>query len=420
MRILFVSTHLPIPPNNGQAIRTLSIVEGLASNRHQVTFLSFGANLPAAALAPLASLCREVVLVERSHRMTNMSEHADYVGRLLCLFSCRPYSIRRFRSQRMQAKINECLQTRPFDLVVCDSVFALCNMPKTAIPIALNCHNVEHVILERYAQIERNPLRRWYARLEAGLVKRTEHDSLRRATFAMACSATDRRLLAQICSGARIFVVPNTVNADPCDLPSAPPGANDQPVVLFQGGMDWFPNRDAVEFFAERILPVVRSECADVKFVVAGRNPAVHFVERFRGHAPVEFTGTVPDMRPYLAAATVVVVPLRLGSGTRFKILEACAARKAVVSTSIGAEGLALEHGKQIVLADSPDEFGRAVVHLIQDASQREAIANAARMLVVEQYSQSALRKSLADIPSFREPVPIDRNTTRPCLQELS
>jgi glycosyltransferase involved in cell wall biosynthesis len=166
-------------------------------------------------------------------------------------------------------------------------------------------------------------------------------------------------------------------------------------LLLFQGSMDWYPNRDAVEFFARTILPLVRNQRPNVRFVVAGRNPASHFVKELSTSFGVEFTGTIPDMRPYLSVASVVVVPLRMGSGTRIKILEACAAGKPVVSTMLGAEGLAFEPNKEIVLADVPAQFAGAVVRLLQDPERRRAIGSAARTKTVDSYSQAALKASL-------------------------
>src|SRR5271156_4290316 len=167
--------------------------------------------------------------------------------------------------------------------------------------------------------------------------------------------------------------------------------------------MDWYPNRDAVEFFARAILPRVRAVFPEARLIVAGRNPPRQFVDQFRSDPKIEFTGTVPEMRPYLSAATVVVVPLRLGSGTRIKILEACAAGKPVVSTSLGAEGLGLAAEKEIILADDPDQFARSVVTLLRDPARRDAIAASARIVILERYSHLALKRSLETVISSLE-----------------
>jgi len=173
--------------------------------------------------------------------------------------------------------------------------------------------------------------------------------------------------------------------------------------VLYMGGMDWFPNRDAVEFFVTQILPELRVLAPEARFVVAGRNPPAEFVRRFAASG-ITFTGTVPDMRPEIARAAVCVVPLRIGSGTRLKILEAGAMGKPIVSTSIGAEGLDLIKGTEIILEDQPRAFAKAVADLLRDASRRRALGEEARRWVESRYSfpvlRSAVREALAKLPS--------------------
>jgi polysaccharide biosynthesis protein PslH len=393
MNILFVSTHFPVPANNGQSIRTLSIVRALASLGHKTTFVAFVLSVHPETIEPVASYCCQVDLLEMNRPY--LSDQRNFFARLRCLLAKRAYSVERFRSGAMQQKIRAHLGKGSFDLIVCDSMYALVNVPDTSVPIALHCHNAEYVIFRRYAEVERNPIRKFYAAIESFLIRRTERRACDRAAFAMACSENDRTVLRGIGMHKPIFVVPNTVDTDPPSPANRRPESDRGLVLLFQGGMDWYPNRDAVEFFVGKIFPLVCCECPDVKFVVAGRNPPPGFVAKFRHHARIEFTGTVPDMRPYLAAATLVVVPLRLGSGTRIKILEACAAGKAVVSTSIGAEGLQLDDGKEILLADDPTEFARSVIQLLRDNVRRQVIGTAAQLVVTERYSHVALKRIL-------------------------
>lgn len=295
----------------------------------------------------------------------------------------------------MWETIGRHLRKGTFDLIVCDSIYALVNVPDTNVPIALHCHNAEHIIFRRYAEVERSPIRKWYAAIESLLIRRAELGACGRAVFAMACSENDRSVLRNIGMQKPIFIVPNTVDTD---LPVAANRSCDgdgSPTILFQGGMDWHPNRDAVEFFLDKIFPLVCHECPDVKFVIAGRNPPADFVAKFRHYPRIEFTGTVPDMGLYLSAATVVVVPLRLGSGTRIKILEACATGRAVVSTSVGAEGLNLKVGTEILVADDPELFAHSVVQLLRDPVRRHSISSAARKVIFEHYSEAALKESL-------------------------
>jgi glycosyltransferase involved in cell wall biosynthesis len=159
--------------------------------------------------------------------------------------------------------------------------------------------------------------------------------------------------------------------------------------------MDWYPNRDAVEFFVSAILPRLRAAVPEARFVVGGRNPSDEFRRRFAATPGIEFTGTVPDMRAEIAKAAVCVVPLRIGSGTRLKILEAAAMAKPVVSTRVGAEGLDFVDGKEIVLADEPKAFAGAVADLLRDASRRRELGQAARRRVEKCYSFPVLRTAV-------------------------
>jgi glycosyltransferase involved in cell wall biosynthesis len=393
VHILVVATNLPVPPNNGQSIRSLSIIQALESSGHDLTFVSFANKRRPKDLLPLSSLCRSIDLLERE--TANLTQQADYLPRIRALLAFRSFSVERFRSAAMREKIQGKLRAERYDLIICDSIYALTNIPETKVPIALNCHNVEYVILERYSRLERNPVKKFYARIESHFMRIAERRSSYRASVAMVCSQVDLEILRLFRQDLPVFVVPNVVDTDlirPVERSSLN-GAG--PVLLFQGGMDWYPNRDAVEFFARAILPRVRAACPEARLIVAGRNPPSQFVERFRSDPMIEFTGTVPDMRPYLAAATVVIVPLRLGGGTRIKILEACAASRPIVSSSIGAEGLDLKPGEEIILADEPVEFARSVVNLLQDPARSEAIAKSSRVAVVERYNHVTLKRSL-------------------------
>jgi glycosyltransferase involved in cell wall biosynthesis len=393
MQILFIATNLPIPPNSGQSLRSLSILQALASSGHELSFFSFASKGRTEDLGLLPSFCRSINLLDREIR--NITLQRDYLPRLACLLKLKCYSIERFRSEAMRARIQAQLTGAKYDLIVCDGIYALSNIPKTAIPILLNCHNVEHIILRRYAQIEKNRFKKCYATLESHLMRVAERNGCREITRAMACSEIDREILQKFRPDLPISVIPNVVDTDLIQPMDNSHVKNSDPVLFFQGVMDWYPNRDAVEFFARTIFPRVRDDCPRAKLLVAGRNPPDEFVEQFKSDPKVEFSGTVADMRPYLAVATVVIVPIRIGGGTRIKILEACAAGKPIVSTHIGAEGLDLQPGKEIILADNPAEFARAVVNLLQNPARCNALGKSARAAVVERYSKLTLKKKL-------------------------
>jgi glycosyltransferase involved in cell wall biosynthesis len=226
-------------------------------------------------------------------------------------------------------------------------------------------------------------------------MRAVERRSCYRIAMAMTCSNTDRETLHQLQPKLPICVVPNAIDTDSFSASAEHRRDDASPVLLFMGGMDWYPNRDAVEYFARAILPLVRAEFPLARFLVAGRNPPTEFVKELSTSRGVEFTGTVPDMRPYLSASTVVVVPLRLGSGTRIKILEAGAAGRPVVSTSVGAEGLELKAEEEIALADDPTAFANSVISLLRDPERRNLMGESSRRVIVERYSHFALKRSL-------------------------
>jgi glycosyltransferase involved in cell wall biosynthesis len=393
MQILFVATNLPVPPNSGQSIRSLSILRALASSGHKLSFISFSSKGRVEDLHPLPSFCCSIDLLNKE--MRNLTQHTDYLPRLKCLLKLKCHSVERFRSEAMHKRIEANLNGAKYNLIVCDGIYALVNIPKTTIPIFLNCHNVEYMILRRYAEIEKNPVKKYYATVESNLMRIVERNGCRQVAGAMACSQIDLEILQKLQPDLSISVIPNVVDTDSIQPLNHARLEGTDPVLFFQGAMDWYPNRDAVEFFVRSILPHVRAECPKAKFVIAGRNPPTGFVEQFKSDPKIEFTGTVPDMRPYLAAATVVIVPLRLGGGTRIKMLEACAAGKPIVSTGIGAEGLDLKFGKEILLADDAAEFARSIVNLLRDPVRCNALAESARTAVVERYSHLTLKKAL-------------------------
>ncbi|MGH9711304.1 MAG: glycosyltransferase family 4 protein [Candidatus Acidiferrales bacterium] len=340
--------------------------------------------------AALEKICRKVIFVPNDLR--SLSSSKDYIHRILQLRSEVPYGAAVSHSSEMAQQIEGFLRRREIDAVLCEQTDLAINLPASlSVPLITDFHNVDYLILERYLQFERNPGKRFYAWAESKRVRNWERKICQAATVALVCSAHDGELLARMCPATRIFVVPNIVDVNHYQ----PRGGEDQRRIIFQGGMDWYPNRDAVEFFATSILPIVRQQVPAAQFCIAGRNPAPEFVQRLSNIPNVKFTGTVPDMRAEIGGSAISVVPLRIGSGTRLKILEAAAMAKPIVSTRLGAEGLDFVDGKEIVLEDEPKRFANAVAALLGNQQRREELGVAARARAESQYSIPALRRAL-------------------------
>jgi sugar transferase (PEP-CTERM/EpsH1 system associated) len=403
VRLLFLSMTLPWPPDNGHKLRTWSLLRALAAEGHHTTLLAFAPPAEHERHAgPVRALCRDLEVVPLA--AVSLTSGLGAWGRIRALASGAPYAERRYRSAAMARRVAAQLESGAFDAVIADTVFSTVNLPRTGLPLLLNNVDVEHVILERFVRWTRNPAQRAYASVEARRLRRFEAAACGRAAVAMPCSPVDEAVLRSLCPGLRTVVVPNVVDVEAY----RPAPAAEGEIVSFQGGLDWYPNRDAVRFFATQVLPLVRRARPAVRFVVAGRNPPARFRREMERLPGVELTGTVPDMRPVVARSSVCVVPLRIGSGTRIKILEAAAMARPVVSTTLGAEGLDFVHGRDILLADEPGEFARAVAALLSDAAQRRAIGEAARRRVQHGYSldvlRQQLRRALAHVAAARQP----------------
>jgi len=283
------------------------------------------------------------------------------------------------------------LASSAFDLIVCDFIFPAPLIDwKTPPPKILFTHNVEAQVWARHYKIASNPVVKVACWLESRALQRAERHYVQLADYVLAVSENDRACFAHYADSRRISVIPTGV-----DTEYFQPGVLSEPcleqpdTMAFTGSMDWMPNEDGVAYFVEKILPLIRRQIPEAAFWAVGRRPP----RRIQALASdsVAVTGAVEDIRPYLAKAALCVVPLRSGSGTRIKIFEAMAMGKAVVSTSLGAEGLPVRHGENIILADDPADFAQQVVDLLRDPPRRQLLGHAARKLVEESYGWPAV-----------------------------
>jgi glycosyltransferase involved in cell wall biosynthesis len=410
MRILFTSLAFPFPPNKGHRVRNNSLLVALAREDHRVTLVSFAGPEDGAHLSEAKEYCERVITVpEPQPRMP-----WDMLRRLHATATATPFGAKRFSCPRMaEALLNE-LRRDAYDAVFCDDIYMFGNLPsRINLPVLLNKHDLTYEIMERYAAYETNPVKRAYVLLEARNVRRWEMRVCAYASAVLACSERDRQIIAKLstplranaalsgdpgfCPRTPICVVPNVIDVERY----RPAGASgdDGQTMLYIGAMDWHPNRDAVRYFVREILPVIRRLVPGVRFVVAGRGASLELRNSLRAD-DVVFTGEVPDMAAQLATATVCVVPLRIGSGTRLKIIEAAAMEKATVSTSLGAEGLEFAAPDEVILADTTETFARATAELLKAPERRARMGSKARARALESYSIAALEKALRSVLS--------------------
>lgn len=380
MRILWLKMGGLWPATAGGRIRSLETVSCL-SRRHEVTVLTtHGPDDDPDGLRRRLASCREIVSIPfAAPRVGSRKFVAAMAGSWL---SGLPVDLWKWRHDEVRDRARTIL-TRGIDVCVADFLVSAPNLPRSPAPTILFEHNVEHMIWQRLARIESRPWRRALLEVEWRKMRHAERVFCNDADLTIAVSEDDRTRLQALAPGARCVAIPTGVDTSyfsPSNVTETPDH------LVFTGSMDWFPNEDAILHFVESILPRIRLQIPHVTLTVVGRNPSARLVAAAR-RAGAVVTGTVSDVRPFIAEAAVYIVPLRAGGGTRLKIFEALSMGKAVVSTTVGAEGLAVRDGHNIAIADEPDAFAARVIELLRNPDARLALGRAGRHLVETRYS---------------------------------
>lgn len=392
MRILFLQKRPLFPPDCGGKIRTLNVLRHLAG-WHDVTYLCNVGCGERPFLKPMRDLGLRVESIP--WRETPRGS-LRFCGELFAnLFSRFPYNVNKDYDAALRRRAAELLAENDYDLLICDFV----QMARNAIGLPapakiLFQHNVEAQIFERHSRQDSGFLRRQYMRLQYKKMRGFEAAAGRQFDRVVAVSRRDREIFERQYGWSHVDVIDTAVELEYFK----PNAAVEKPGrVVFVGSMDWLPNVDGVTHFVRSIWPLIRAKQPQARFQIVGRNPAPS-VRRLTAEPGVEVLGGVPDVRPYLAEAAVVVVPLLVGGGTRLKIFEALAMETPVVSTPLGAEGLAVADGEHLLLAEEPQQFADAVVRLLEDGRLRSRLSESGRQLVLQKYSSEAVARQFETI----------------------
>ncbi len=376
MKLAWVKAGRLLPVDTGGKLRSFSLLQQLRP-RHDLTILTY-----------YDGVCDASYERDMAHHFPGSVSIAmgagtdSAIGSALrytrALASSAPYSVEKWTHSAVRRRVNQWMRARSYDVVVCDFLAPTNNFPtRLEIPTVLFQHNVETELWRRQAEVERQLLRRAAFRLEAQKMARYERATIARFHHVIAVSEHDRAIMAQLIDARHITVVPTGV--DVARLHAAANTEPRTPLVMYLGSMDWEANVDGVEWFAREMWPRVRAAIPDAQFRIVGRNPVARVRDLVSDSITV--TGSVPSVVEHLAEAAVVVVPLRIGGGTRLKIFEAMGAGRAVVATPIGAEGLDVRHNENILLHDDAADFADAVISILREESQRRRLAANARTL---------------------------------------
>ena len=389
--LLLLTPQFPYPPHQGTTLRNYNLIAGLARH-HEVHLLSFGD--PAASRGtPLDDLCRTVQVLPPPERSTLQRVQGLAFSRL-------PDMAQRLPSAAFQDALDGTLAREDPDVVEVEGIelaqylFQVADRRGSARRplLVFDDHNAEYVLQQRAFETDIRQPRRWigaaYSFVQWQRLKGYERRACHAADRVVAVSETDAAAIRRLDAGLDPVVVPNGVDIGfyAADVPALEDGAGPGPLdLVFTAKMDFRPNVDAVLWFAQAVLPLIRKQSPGTRFWVVGKDPHPRLAP-LAADPGIVVTGWVEDVRPYIAGAALYVIPLRIGGGTRLKVLEAMAMGKPIVSTALGCEGFEVEPGQELAIADTPDEFATTVLALLQDPDRRERMGRDARQYARSRY----------------------------------
>ena len=403
LRIAVLDEELPYPLTSGKRLRTFNLLARLAE-KHRITVFSHrnaDRNEAAEADRTFRRLGVETVMVHRA--IPTKSGPAFYARLAGNLLSSLPYSVATHTSPELVTAVREYARTTPVDVWHCEWTpyaqvlrAALRGRLKRT-PWLVMAHNIESRIWQRYAATEENPMKRWYIRRQWKKFEAFERWAFAHATWTVAVTEEDATAIRETMGGTeQTEVVDNGVDTEffrpQRDIDRDPKR------LLFLGSLDWRPNQDGATQLLDSIFPAVRRQEPAATLQIVGRNPPDWLIQKAKQVPGATVIGTVPDVRPYLAGCGMTVVPLRVGGGSRLKILESLATATPVVSTRIGAEGLRLTPGEHLTVTEDETGMAAAVVAAMRDPDAALDQADEGRRLVLREYDWAPLATKLEEI----------------------
>jgi polysaccharide biosynthesis protein PslH len=395
-KILFITEKFPYPLDSGGRIRTYNILKGL-SQKYEINLVTaIEHDDQKTYIHELEKYCFRVDTVEvpADTKFSLGLKILNNIG------SSIPIVVKRHHlhgiAAIVRARAAECDAVH-FDHL--DASIYMSDIPKNAKTV-IDEHNIVSNQVRTSADCESNPLKKLYMRLQQKKTEQYEATVCEKVTRCFVCSDTDRTYLRNMATNANVETIPNGVDLNYFTDKSrrshtSASGSETGQSIVFVGALDYGPGGAAVKFFCDDVLPLIHTVMPELNFIAVGQNPPSYLKDLGKRDFRINITGRVDDVRPYLAQSKVFVVPLRSGSGTRLKILSAMAMMIPVVSTTIGAEGLNISHGENILIADTPEKFSEAVIMLLRDRTLADSITRKARKLVEETYSWEVITDKL-------------------------
>lgn len=381
-RVLFLSQRFLFPQDTGGKIRTSKILEHLKQHLSITVISNLESPKDDSYVSQMQTICDKFIPVPwKEPKRYSLRFYWEIFKKS---FSIYPVTMLNDFSPELENAVLKELESDNYTLAICDFMQSTLNFRKVRnIPIILFQHNVESTISKRHMNRAKDPISKIFWWLQFRKMFYHEKRQSHRFDRVIAVSEKDKHTMEQWYKLSNVVTIPTGVDTDYY----SPNGSlEESKQIVFVGAMDWLPNDDAMKYFLEQIFPLIREEEPDSKFIIVGRNPSPKLQKIVKNIPNVEATGWVDDTRPYISKSNVFIVPIRIGGGTRMKIYEGMSMAKAIVSTSIGAEGLPLTDKEHIIYADDEQEFAESVVQLLQNKSERKRLGDIARKYVYENF----------------------------------
>lgn len=387
MKILMLCNRVPWPLHEGGNLATWNLALHLKKEGHSVELACLNTQkhfVPLEEVPPLLDGIHAIP-IDTTIRWKGVFQN---------LFSPLPYIAERFVSADFQMLLEKLLRKNTYEIIQLEGLYMSPYIETirrfTQTPIVLRAHNVEYKIWERVAQAESHPIKRTYLKGMTQSLKRFEARQFRKVNGVLFFTKADAALGLTLAPGISHTVIPSGI-----DIPENSGGSGKIPKSMgFIGSMDWMPNQDGIRWFVKEVLPLIRKRLPEVRLLIAGRNISENLLEGL-DTTRVELLGEVPQASDFVQSIEVMVTPLRAGGGMRLKILEAMACGAAIVSTTVGAEGIEVTHQEHLILADDAETFSESVMRLMNQDTERLTLGEAARKRAIEYYSwQPIARKT--------------------------
>ncbi len=395
MKILQISNKFPYPPKDGGAIAILNLSRGFRHNGHKVSILAM--NTRKHYINPEEAKKALKDIAEFNYVNINTDINVFQAAANL-LFSSLPYNARRFISRKFEIKLQEILGRESFDIVQLEGVYMMPYVKTirkcSDAGIALRTHNIEHEIWDRIVANTGNIIKKKYLQILAKRIKRFEIESLNGYDLLVPITKRDAEILNGLGNNKPFHVCPAGL-----DIEKTPVNIKDTdyPNLFFLGSLDWIPNQEGLLWFLDSVWKEISMKKPEIVFYVAGRNAPDKLVKRISKYRNIVYKGEVENAGIFMENKSIMIVPLLSGSGMRVKIIEGMALGKAIVTTSIGAEGIDIKHKENIIIADTADDLKKELENLLENKSFFTKIGENARTFIVDKMDNNKITVELAE-----------------------